>query len=106
MTVFRNDGRWDTSNVEFIPGGEGAVGTVKRYDKVSPSTGMNYIDYGLSCCSASDISEEDDDSFDIAGVLTRLSGEGQLAGFEATERFYEIGSFDGIDDFRSYIKDI
>ena len=46
MTVFRNEGRWDTSNVLFD-------GTrVVRYDKRAPSRNMRYIDYGLGILTA------------------------------------------------------
>ncbi|MDR1875261.1 MAG: NTP transferase domain-containing protein [Synergistaceae bacterium] len=104
MTVFRNEGRWDTSNAVYVPCRAGdAPGDVVRYDKKTPSKEMRYIDYGLSCCSAGEISKEEGESFDVADVFARLSAEGQLAGFETTERFYETGSFAGIDDFRRYI---
>src|SRR6185312_2485003 len=39
MTVFRNEGRYDTSNIEF----EG--GRLKRYDKVALTPAMKHIDY-------------------------------------------------------------
>src|ERR1700674_1259850 len=41
MTVHRNEGRWDTSNVEF------SEGVIRRYDKVVRTSAMLYIDYGL-----------------------------------------------------------
>jgi NDP-sugar pyrophosphorylase family protein len=41
MTVFRNDGQWDKSNVEF------SGGRILAYDKVTQSPAMQYIDYGL-----------------------------------------------------------
>jgi NDP-sugar pyrophosphorylase family protein len=44
MTVLRNEGRWDRSNVIYEPG----PGSVVLYDKEA-APGMQYIDYGLSC---------------------------------------------------------
>src|SRR5216684_1852042 len=41
MTVYRNEGQWDTSNVEF----DGA--SVVRYDKAARTPEMRHIDYGL-----------------------------------------------------------
>src|SRR5438270_1612237 len=41
MTVFRNDGQWDTSNVWF------EEGVIRRYDKNEPTNEMKHIDYGL-----------------------------------------------------------
>ena len=46
MTVFANQNRWDTSNVEF------ANGRILRYDKRTPQPSMQHIDYGLSLFSA------------------------------------------------------
>ena len=42
MTVFRNAGRWDTSNVAFQDG------RVLRYNKRQPDPEMAYIDYGAN----------------------------------------------------------
>ena len=41
MTVLRNDGRWDTSNVVYTDG------RVRVYDKHHPTSEMHWIDYGL-----------------------------------------------------------
>ncbi len=41
MTVFRNDGQWDASNVEF------EEGSILAYSKKNRSARMRYIDYGL-----------------------------------------------------------
>ncbi|MDR1943505.1 MAG: NTP transferase domain-containing protein [Synergistaceae bacterium] len=106
MTVFRNDGRWDASNAVYLPGGSDGAGVVAYYDKRSPAKDMNYIDYGLSCCRAKEFLKENRGCFDAADVFCRLSAEGRLAGFEAAERFYEIGSFGGIADFSRYIESL
>ena len=42
-------------------------------------------------------------SCDLADVLRDLSREGKLAGYEVTERFYEIGSPEGLADFSRYV---
>ena len=52
MTVLRNEGRWDTSNVLF----DGA--RVVRYDKRAPSPDMRYIDYGLGLLTAEVLARE------------------------------------------------
>ena len=41
MTVFRNDGQWDSSNVEFAGGG------ILAYDQKNRRPRMRYIDSGL-----------------------------------------------------------
>ena len=40
---------------------------------------------------------------DLSDICGDLSARGSLAGYEVHERFYEIGSLGGIDDFREYI---
>ncbi len=92
MTVLRNEGRWDASNAEFRDG------RVVRYEKDVP--GMSWIDYGLSVLTPGVLGDEPD----LAQVFTRLAAAGQLAGYEATERFYEIGTPEALaetDDFLS-----
>ena len=80
MTVLRNEGRWDASNAEFRDG------RVVRYEKGAP--GMSWIDYGLSVLTPQALGDESD----LAQVFTRLAAAGELAGYEATERFYAIGT--------------
>src|SRR5262249_60780641 len=68
MTVLRNEGRWDTSNVLF----DGA--RVVRYDKRAPTSDMRYIDYGLGVLSDNVRSDWNANlSFDIADVYAKLA---------------------------------
>jgi NDP-sugar pyrophosphorylase family protein len=58
---------------------------------------MKHIDYGLSLFKATVFDGfPSDQVFDLADVMTRLVREKQLAGFEVHQRFYEIGSHNGI----------
>lgn len=86
MTVLRNDGRWDTSNVRF----EGAL--VTEYDKRSPSASMRWIDYGLGGFEASALEAVGPEVSDLAELYRELAGRRSLFGFAASERFYEIGT--------------
>jgi NDP-sugar pyrophosphorylase family protein len=86
MTVLRNDGRWDTSNAEF----EGA--RVVAYDKRAPTESMRWIDYGLGGLKDDALGQVDDHTSDLADLYHELALRGELFGFAATERFYEIGS--------------
>ncbi|TAK86092.1 MAG: nucleotidyl transferase [Betaproteobacteria bacterium] len=93
MTVFKNDGKWDRSNVIFRDG------RILRYDKKKSSSEMQYIDYGLNVLPASVLlAPELPDAFDLGDVLTGLSERGELAGYEVNQRFYEIGSHDGLKE--------
>jgi NDP-sugar pyrophosphorylase family protein len=95
MTVLRNEGRWDRSNVIYQPG------RVVRYDK-NAAPGMQYIDYGLSCFRR-DVFDESTYS-DLAALFHELSMQGKLAGFEVHERFYEVGSPAGLRDLEQYLE--
>jgi NDP-sugar pyrophosphorylase family protein len=99
MTVYRNEGKYDTSNVVFRDG------EIVFYDKKAKLPEMNHIDYGLSLfkasvfegCAAGQV-------FDLADVMGRLVREKQLAGYEVFERFYEVGSPEGLPELESLLK--
>lgn len=98
MTVFRNEGHWDRSNVLF------QGNRILRYDKKNPLPQMQHIDYGLSALSASVLAPwRADDAFDLANALTALSEQGQLAGYEVKDRFYEVGTHEGLRDMREFL---
>lgn len=100
MTVFRNDGQWDRSNVDFHDG------RVARYDKgASPADGLTFIDYGLSVLARVTIETLVPPGVvtDLGEVFSHLSLEGRLAGFEVTKRFYEIGSEEGLRSLEAHL---
>lgn len=98
MTVYRNEGLYDTSNVVFADGG------IKVYDKKSRLPEMRHIDYGLSLFRA-DVFEEwpAGQKFDLAEVMGRLVAQKQLAGYEVPERFHEIGSPQGLAELEAVL---
>jgi NDP-sugar pyrophosphorylase family protein len=83
MAVLRNADRWDVSNAEFD--GE----RVLRHDKRHPTPEMEWIDYGVAVLTPPALAGDEPD---LAEVYHGLAERGQLAGYAATERFYEIGS--------------
>jgi MurNAc alpha-1-phosphate uridylyltransferase len=97
MTVLKNQNQWDKSNVLFVDG------QLFEYNKRAPRAEMAYIDYGLGVVSATVLKERPiDQSFDLADVYQDLSLQGQLAGLEVHERFYEIGSHTGLKETENY----
>ncbi len=91
MCVFRNEDRWDASNVEF------ENGVIRRYSKKSRVPEMHHIDWGLGMLEASAVaSRPTDEAWDLAELYEELAASGRLAGCEMTRRFYEIGSFEGL----------
>ena len=98
MTVLRNYGRWDRSNVRFLDG------RVELYDKEADSTKaeMEFVDYGLSVMRR-DVLNALDKPSDLASLYHELSVKGELAGLEVHDRFYEIGSPEGLRDLERFL---
>lgn len=93
MTVFENHEQYDASNVWF------ADGEIKVYDKKNKVPQMHHIDYGLGLLKRSALEAwPRNDVVDLAEVYKKLVAEQQLAGFEITQRFYEIGSHAGLQE--------
>jgi NDP-sugar pyrophosphorylase family protein len=98
MVVQRNADRWDKSNVLFRDN------VIVEYNKRVPTPDMRHIDYGLGAMSAQVLADDTMGPFDLADVYHRLSLSGQLAGHEVHERFYEIGSHEGLAEAVDYFK--
>lgn len=99
MTVYENRGRYDTSNVWF-EGGE-----IRRYDKKEKVPDMHHIDYGLGVFRAAAFDGFPRDAVvDLAEVQKSLVARHQLAGYEIKERFYEIGSHEGLAELDARLR--
>jgi NDP-sugar pyrophosphorylase family protein len=98
MSVLHNEARWDTSNVVYRDG------LVLRYDKHRPSPQMSWIDYGLGALSSEALSLVDDDETDLAILYQRLAEQGGLCGYEATQRFYEIGTPSSLAETDAFLR--
>jgi NDP-sugar pyrophosphorylase family protein len=91
MCVFRNENRWDASNVHF------ENGIIRYYSKKFRCPEMKHIDWGLGMLRASAVATRPmEKPWDLAELYEELSISGRLAGCEMTRRFYEIGSFEGL----------
>ena len=99
MTVLRNEGRWDVSNAVYRDG------RIAVYDKRRPTDDMRWIDYGLGVLSAEALAAAPDES-DLAEVYAELARQGRLAGYEASERFYEIGTPQSLDEADRFLRSI
>lgn len=99
MTVYRNEGNWDTSNVEF------AGGRILAYDKRQHTPRMRHIDYGLGVFHATAFDGvRAGETCDLAALYQALLAHDRLAACEVTQRFYEVGSPAGIDELRQHLK--
>jgi len=95
MTVFRNNGQWDTSNVDF------ADGRILAYSKKHRTASMQYIDYGLGIFRAEAFARTN--ASDLADVYAELLRAGELAAVEVRERFYEMGSPAGLGEMTTFL---
>jgi MurNAc alpha-1-phosphate uridylyltransferase len=98
MTALENKNQWDRSNVEFVDG------RLLEYNKLEIRPEMLHIDYGLGVLKASTLGlYPQNEAFDLSNLYNKLSLDGQLEGFEVFDRFYEIGSHEGIADTENYL---
>lgn len=92
MSVYRNEGRWDKSNVRVE--GERVV----FYSKAAKPGEADCIDYGLSAYRKSVIQtyREVTLPLDLARVQEDLVLRGEMGAFVVPDRFYEIGKPEGL----------
>jgi NDP-sugar pyrophosphorylase family protein len=99
MTVYENAGRFDGSNVLW------QGGKIVKYDK-QDTAGMEHIDWGLGAFRAEAFDGYPaGQKLDLAVVFQDLLARGKLAGYEVSQRFYEIGSFAGLEETRALLAD-
>lgn len=99
MSVYRNRGRWDASNVRV------EEGRVALYDKQAPPDRVDCIDYGITAFERGVIEREAGRPvpFDLSDVLRSLVAGSALAAWEAPVRFYEIGKPEGLADLERHL---
>lgn len=100
MTVFANQNRWDKSNVIF------KNGNILRYDKMTQTADMHHIDYGAAILRVSALDLVPKWPYDLAYLYAQLVDSGLMLGYETTERFYEVGSLEGIKDASCYFAEL
>ena len=98
MTIYQNNGRFDRSNVCC------RAGKIARYDKQHLTPDMQHIDYGLGMFRREAFDHAPaSESFDLAELYQHLLNADALAAYEVPERFYEIGSLDGLQQTRAHL---
>jgi N-acetyl-alpha-D-muramate 1-phosphate uridylyltransferase len=103
MTVLHNDNRWGRSNVALRA--DGSIEYNKDRGRDDPfHTDFAHIDFGLSVLSGRVLQPyPESETVDLADIWRTLSCQGQLAAFEVTGRFYEIGSRTGLADTEAFL---
>lgn len=98
MTVYRNRDRWVKSNLLYRDG------KVIAFNKKNPSREMEYIDFGLSVFSRDVLKMiTGGKPYNLDDLYRSLAPKGELAGYEVSKRFYEIGSPEGLKELRQVL---
>ncbi len=98
MSVFENRGRWDSSNTQ-IDGDR-----VLRYQKGSDDSALDHIDYGATALRRDAVMRlPADTAVGLDALQTELAQDGRLRAYPAHERFYEIGSEEGLRELELHL---
>jgi NDP-sugar pyrophosphorylase family protein len=98
MSVYRNRGQFGASNVAL----DGDW--VSKYEKGSADPELDCIDYGAIALRRSALSDiEEGAVWGIEALLRKLARKRQMRAFVAPERFYEIGSPEGLSDLQRHL---
>ncbi len=98
MTVYKNENRFDMSNIEF------KVNQVTKYQKNDTNSDFQYIDYGILGFEKNHFSQfKEHRNFDLSLVIQSAIGNMGVFGFEIQERFFEIGSIQGLGELEIYL---
>jgi len=99
MAVFKNEGRWDTSNVVT----DGAW--VLRYEKKAGDAAFDHIDYGATALRRDVIAGVPAGQPAGLDALQRdLAARKRLRASLAHERFFEIGSPEGLAELDRHLR--
>lgn len=99
MVVYKNQNRFDKSNILI------ADDLVKVYDKTLKGENLEYIDAGLSILKKEVLSlVPEDEPFDLQELYKTLISEQEMLAYEVKQRFYQIGSLEGLEEFKNLVE--
>ena len=99
MTIYKNTNSLHKNNVAVDNN------QIIAYDKNECNHNMQYIDYGLGIFNKEVFYSTQLRSFDLSEVYKHLIKYNQLLAYEIKQQFYEVGSLEGIEEFRKYIEE-
>ena len=98
MAIYKNSNRYDKSNVLLKDN------YLINYKKNNLNKNMSFIDYGISIMNKKLFRNFNHiDKFDLSEIFEKASNDKLLGGYEVKNRFYEIGSFAGLKDFKNKV---
>jgi NDP-sugar pyrophosphorylase family protein len=99
MVTYKNQNRFDKSNLLIDDG------LVKVYDKTFEGGKLEYIDAGLSILKKEVLNlVPEDEPYDLEELYRTLISEEEMSAFEVKQRFYQIGSFEGLAEFKNLVE--
>ena len=99
MVAYRNQNRFDKSNLLIQDG------MIKLYDKTLQGENLEYIDAGLSILKKEVLNlVPEEEPYDLEELYRTLISEEEMSAFEVKQRFYQIGSFEGLEEFRNLVE--
>ena len=105
MAVFRNEGRFDTSNTAVA--GDRVIRYEKRARGAPPDPDLVHIDYGATALRRDVVAALPEGvPQDLAVVQQTLARDGRLRAFTADRRFFEIGSEAGLADLEAELSSL
>ena len=100
MSVYKNAGQWDASNV--ITDGE----WVMRYEKGTQDAAFDHIDYGAIALRRDVIAQiPANEPVGLDTIQRALASSRRLRAFAAHERFFEIGSPEGLTTLAGHLRE-
>jgi len=98
MTVYQNQDKYERSNT-VVKGN-----LVKNYSKKERTKGMVYIEYGANIFKKEVFKlVPEKQPYFLEDLFPRLIEQKELLAYEVNERFYQIGSPEGLEEFKRYI---
>jgi NDP-sugar pyrophosphorylase family protein len=99
MVAYKNQNRFDKSNILI------SEGLIKLYDKTLQGENLEYIDAGLSILKKEVLNlVPDDEPYDLEELYRTLISEEEMSAYEVKQRFYQIGSFEGLEEFKNLVE--
>lgn len=98
MVVYKNYDKIDKSNAVV------ENGMIKKYDKKHKTKDMVYIDYGVSILKREVLDMiPRDQVFSLEELFPELINKNEMLAFETQARFFEIGSYSGLEEFKKFV---
>lgn len=98
MSVYKNYDRYERSNT-VIKGG-----LVKKFSKRKKTKDMVYIEYGANIFKKEALGLiPEGQPYSLEELFPELIRREELLAYEVRERFYQIGSSEGLEEFKRYV---